>query len=86
MTDERRHYLAYLLRLWQVHSEGELIWRASLESPHTGERHGFANLEALFAFLEEQIGSLAQRKEQPRGLSGARSGLQNLTDNNKRDA
>ncbi len=59
MTAERPGYLAYLLRLWQVNDEGKPVWRASLESPHTGERHGFANLEMLFAFLEEKTGGFA---------------------------
>jgi hypothetical protein len=49
-----------MLRLWQVSHEGELTWRASLESPHTGERRGFASLEALFAFLKEQTKSQPQ--------------------------
>ena len=53
-TSKQRCYLAYMLRLWQVNCEGEPIWRASLESPHTGERHGFANLESLVTFLGEQ--------------------------------
>ncbi len=44
-------YLAYLLRLWQANSSEQRIWRASLENPHTGERHAFATLDALFAFL-----------------------------------
>ncbi len=57
MTTERPRYLAYMLRLWQAGSDEELTWRASLESPHTGERRGFASLEALFEFLEEQIDS-----------------------------
>jgi hypothetical protein len=63
MTPEQPGYLAYLLRLWQVNDEGKPVWRASLESPHTGERHGFANLELLFAFLEEKTAELAQREE-----------------------
>jgi len=54
MRREQRRYLSYLLRLWQIKSEGELVWRASLESPHTGERRGFADLKALFAFLRRQ--------------------------------
>ena len=41
------------------------IWRTSLESPHTGERHGFASLELLFAFLETQTGGQLGRKKQP---------------------
>ncbi len=57
MTTEQPRYLAYMLRLWQVGSGEEPIWRASLESPHTGERQGFAGLQALFAFLEEQTRS-----------------------------
>jgi hypothetical protein len=51
---EQRHYTCYLLRLWQVRSEDGIVWRASLESAHIGERIGFASLDALFAFLREQ--------------------------------
>jgi hypothetical protein len=60
MTTERPGYLAYLLRLWRVNDDGKPVWRASLENPHTGERRGFANLELLFAFLEEKTGELAK--------------------------
>ena len=52
MTEQRRGYLAYLLRLWQVEEGENAPWRASLESPQTGERRGFAGLAELFAFLE----------------------------------
>ena len=54
MTNKEKKYLAYMLRLWQAGDDEEPSWRASLESPHTGERHGFANLARLVAFLEEQ--------------------------------
>ena len=47
-----RRYESYLLRLWESDQSGELVWRASLESTHTGERHGFADLDSLFAYLE----------------------------------
>jgi len=69
MTAEQRRYLAYMLRLWQVSSDGEPIWRASLESPHSGERRGFANLEMLFAFLEEKTVELAQHEEQAKDIT-----------------
>ena len=69
MSTEQQHYLAYMLRLWQVSSDREPIWRASLESPHSGELRGFANLELLFAFLEEQTGGQPKRKEQPKDIS-----------------
>ena len=58
---EQADYLSYLLRLWRVRGdEGahqlaeKPVWRASLESPFTGERMGFASLDALFAFLRQQ--------------------------------
>ncbi len=69
MSTEQQRYLAYMLRLWQVSSDGEPIWRTLLESPHTGERHGFANLERLFAFLAEQMGGQPKHKEQPKDIS-----------------
>jgi hypothetical protein len=58
-TYERRDYRSYLLRLWRVGAE-EAAWRASLESPHTGEHFGFASLEDLFAFLETEVREVAQ--------------------------
>ena len=48
-------YLAYLLRLWRVSQGGASTWMASLESTATGERHGFADLEAMLAFLNQTI-------------------------------
>jgi hypothetical protein len=54
MTEQRR-YRAYLLRVWQAHdADGGPIWRAALEDARTGERHGFADLARLCAYLEEQ--------------------------------
>ena len=60
MRTQEPRYFAYMLRLWQVASDEELAWRASLESPRTGERRGFASLEALFEFLREQTESQPQ--------------------------
>ena len=57
---EQRRYLAYLLRLWQTSDGERLVWRASLESPSTHERQGFASLQDLFDFLQAQ----ADRAEQ----------------------
>lgn len=53
-TARRSTYVAYMLRMWQAGSrEGQPIWRASLEDPHTGERLAFADVAALLAFLSE---------------------------------
>jgi hypothetical protein len=49
----RKNYLAFMLRLWQDQNEGSAVWRASLESPLSGERRGFVSLEALFDFLRQ---------------------------------
>jgi hypothetical protein len=64
MAREQSDYLSYLLRLWRVNEEGSLhggakqvVWRASLENPHTRQRQGFASLDELFDFLREQTGA-----------------------------
>ena len=54
MSDERERYMSYLLRLWQTTSGDKVVWRASLENSQTGERQGFASLDALFNFLRQQ--------------------------------
>jgi hypothetical protein len=54
MSDPRRGYVGYLLRLWQVSEGQNAVWRASLEDPHTGERRGFATLQELFTYLETE--------------------------------
>lgn len=58
MDRELSDYISYLLRVWQTSSEGSVAWRASLESPHSGERIGFADLNKLFAFLRQQTGAV----------------------------
>jgi hypothetical protein len=61
MLKGQPEYLSYLLRLWRASGAGELdgmggkaVWRASLESTRTGERRGFAGLNGVFDFLQEQ--------------------------------
>jgi hypothetical protein len=65
MTETRR-YRVYLLRLWLVVSDdGAATWRASLEEARSGERHGFADLTRLFAFLEQQTAAESRRIAPP---------------------
>ncbi len=54
-------YLAYLLRLWR--DDETAPWRATVEDASTGQRFGFANLKALFVFLEKQTGVLLTSDE-----------------------
>lgn len=72
MTEEKRRYISYLLRLWQVSTEGKLIWRASLESPKTGERVGFTTLADLLAFLIDKTGAIFPDEEHQ--LDGTKKG------------
>ena len=66
-----RRYAAYLLHVWKSDQAGELIWRASLEISGIGERHGFADLDSLFAYLETVCQTLppddAERLTKPPG-------------------
>jgi len=48
-----KEYRAYLVRMWRVCSGGQKGWRALAEDAHSGERHAFADLTQLFAFLEK---------------------------------
>jgi len=64
MNNDRRRYLSYLLRLWQTDDGETQVWRASLDSPGTRKRQGFASLEELFSFLEGQT-----RSQSEQGLS-----------------
>jgi hypothetical protein len=53
VSDQERRYISYLLRLWQIESQGQLVWQASLEDSRTGKRRGFASVDALLAFLRQ---------------------------------
>ncbi len=61
MMDERR-YLAFLVRLWSVHPNGELLWRASAGNARTGERRAFTALPSLCRLLYEVTHHLQRRK------------------------
>jgi hypothetical protein len=53
-ANESDGYQVYLLRLWRAQCKGQWEWRASIESPGSGERQSFASLEQLSAYLREQ--------------------------------
>ena len=59
MTEKKQRYLSFLLRLWPVKEHTQTVWRASLESSHTGERWGFVNLDSLCSFLDQQTDSVS---------------------------
>jgi len=51
---DQRGYRTYLLRLWPAHTAGGIVWRASLEDPHSGTRLGFSSIRRLHEFLLDQ--------------------------------
>jgi len=55
MSSSPPPYLSYLLRLWLAGDTDQPQWRAALIDPQTGERRGFANLEALTAYLQARM-------------------------------
>jgi hypothetical protein len=55
MSDKQDDYASYLLRLWKVEEDGQIMWRASLEDTRQADRRNFPNLAALIAFLQAQF-------------------------------
>ena len=48
-------YRSYLLTIWEEQNwdlSVPVVWRFSLEDPHTGQRHGFVGLEEEAVFLQ----------------------------------
>jgi hypothetical protein len=75
MEKKQPDYLAYMLRLWRV-GRAALVgdrqagaaqklatWRASLQKPGTKELKGFACLDELFEFLEDQTQGAVEDSE-----------------------
>jgi hypothetical protein len=46
-------YYSFLLRLWQVPTDGEHAWRILLENVQSGEKRGFASTEELFTYIRQ---------------------------------
>ena len=55
MSEPSRTYFSYLLRMWRTGQGQEATWQASVESPLTGERLEFSQLDKLWAFLQTQM-------------------------------
>ena len=63
-------YRSYLLTCWGEQSRDPfepVVWRFRLEDPHTGQRRGFASLEALVVALQREM---AERSADAGGDSG----------------
>ena len=53
MNQPSTKYQSYVLRLWQ--DSPHLLWHASIQSVQTSDILHFADIDALFHFLWEQI-------------------------------
>jgi hypothetical protein len=71
MANKHADYASYLLRLWKVEEDGQVVWRASLEDTRQAERRNFTNLAALIAFLQAHFGP-ADREREAGGAHAAR--------------
>jgi hypothetical protein len=76
MINRQQHYRSYLLRMWQCSDDETSAWRASLEAPGTGERRGFARLEDLFLWLQNQAGPDSQDQSKAVTVEGEFNQLQ----------
>jgi hypothetical protein len=59
--DKPPRYRSYLLTFWEERNRdpsSSAVWRFSLEDPRTGQRRGFADLEALMAALQQEMGEV----------------------------
>ena len=65
MNEETNRLLTNLLRLWRAQYQGQWQWRASLESPHTGERQSFTGQELCPTFLRELCNSQVANMPDP---------------------
>ena len=66
-------YRSYVLRLWRSSTEEGALWRASLEDVQTGERVGFASLEALMEYLRTMAaGSCEERRAKAMGETASK--------------
>jgi hypothetical protein len=66
MLDKPPCYWSYVLTVWEERNSNPNApptWRFSLEDARTGQRRGFASLEALVAALQQQIADRAKERD-----------------------
>ncbi len=71
--NERCRYLSYMLRMWETSDGESQVWRASLESPGSGQRRGFADLQSLMDFLADQT-ERQDEQDRERDTHGGKGG------------
>ncbi len=61
-------YIAYMVRIWKVNTNGETGWRIFIESPHTKESKFFSNFSELNDYLARMANELPEYRRQSGGL------------------
>jgi hypothetical protein len=61
MGEKPRHYISYMLRIWQAREDEDAVWRCSLENSNTREVHVFLNLGEMNSYLTSETKTLALR-------------------------
>ena len=51
------NYHSFLIRLWAPEIDAGQSWHITLESPESGEKNSFANLDELFDFFGTLVGA-----------------------------
>lgn len=74
-----RPYFSYLFRCWQSGQGPWLVWRVSLEDPHTGQRVGFATFDDAIDFLKTRLLNSNDRRNQEQPMTVT---LQPITSDN----
>jgi len=55
MENQPSKYYSFLLRLWKVNQGGRVVWRATIENPHTKEIIGFETVQDFTEYLERLL-------------------------------
>jgi hypothetical protein len=56
--DKPPRYRSNLFTYWEDRGrepDAPVVWRFSLEDPHSGQRHGFASLDELVTVLKQEM-------------------------------
>ena len=63
MRNDQRGALTFIVRLWREKSDGESIWRGSVERVQSGERVYFQSMEKIKEAIVRMLGSTSREGE-----------------------
>ena len=63
MQPEKQSPFTFIVRLWREKSDGESIWRGSVERVQSGERVYFQSMEKIKEAIVRMLGSTSREGE-----------------------